>query len=356
MKTLTFSHPKLRNIELNFGQLNQVVGNHTEQKQQLWQILTWYLSKHKYSEAELSLLDYKEPEIYVNKELLSRSAYQTLVIESMSDIHDLLTVKKGTPIFSVLQEITSTIQITENIELINQQLEIIESKINSNILFNEINEASTVSWKTIVKPMTATELLQKQVSMEVFHNKNKSSIAYEDGLEKYKTLISFLRSNLTNNVKPILLMIKNIDDSLYYNDFIYVMEQFEQLTKDFAHFHCMIFPSQIGYVYISELYIANILIIGDETHRLEDGETLYNSVCRHYPDTVIPSYSQFLQHLQIIVPYLFSNISQATFLSIKDQILIKLINQLYYFYNFIPNKHDEHTALEYNFLFSNNRD
>lgn len=351
MSVLTFSHPKLKNIEFELGQLNQVVGNNNEIKQQLWQVLKWYLSKHKYSEAELTLLDYKEPEIWIDKELLSRNSFQTIVVESMSDIHELLSVKKGTPVYSVLQEITTSVEISENMEIINQQLNEIEMKLNTSAIFKEVNTYSPVLWRATIASLTSTDLLQKKVNLEVIRNNKRSAIEYESGLTKYQLLINFLRSKLMNNIEPVLFMIKNIDDSLYYNDFIEIMKQFEQLTIEYPHFYCMIFPSQIGYVYISEAHIPNVLVIGKQTHMLEEGKELYNSVCNHYPDHNVPLYETFLSQLQIITPYLFSDIQQATYLSVKDQIIIKIINELHYFYDFQATTIEECSKSEYRFLF-----
>jgi hypothetical protein len=356
MSILTFSFPKLKNITFNFSQLNQVVGDNTELKQLLWQVLLWYLSKHKYNEAELSALDYREPEILLDGNILPRTAFKTIVIESISDVHELLKVKKGTPVYSILQNITNNIEISENIEIINEQLEKMKAKLNDSSILKQINGMLSISWKTEIAYLTASEILQKKVSMEVFNNNHKSAIEYESALIKYRVLINFLRNKLLINVEPTLLMIKNIDNSLNQQDFNYIMEEINKLTNDFPHFYCIIFPSQIGYVYINEISIENILVIGEYSYMLESGEDLYKSICNHYPDNNVPTYSMFLKQMQVITPYLFSNIQEANYLSIKNQILIKIINELYFFYDFKPINVDKITSNEYKFLYKKSRD
>ncbi|MBC6308839.1 hypothetical protein HCJ66_04635 [Listeria sp. FSL L7-1582] len=352
MNLWTFSHPKLAQIEMNFGQLMQVVGDNSELKQQLWQNLSWFLSKHKYTEAELSILQYKEPEIFEDGQSLSRNKFQTLIIESVTDIHDLLNVKKGTPIFEMMNRIIQNLDITKNIEAINYQLDEIARKMNADGALEQINSGQNIEWGILVEEINALNLLQKNVSMLPEFQDLSYAIEYIDGYSKYLLLLEILNINLENSAQPILLMIKNIDDTLHYDEYEKIMRQIEILTERHPHFFSIIFPSQIGYVYVSERYIENILVAGREVHALVESEVLYERVCNNYPDMSVPSYVDFMNYLKTVAPYLFTNKKQSIQMSLRELVLIKIINELFCYYDFEAGMIDTYTQLEYEFLYS----
>lgn len=352
MSVLKFSHPKLRNVEMNFGQMTQVVGDNSEMKQQLWQNILWYLNNHKYTEFELDSLDYNEPIIYENNEIMSRNKFKPIIIESMADLNELLSVKKGTPIFDFLGDIMINTEITKNIESINLQLENIMDKMNSDKKIKKLNERQIIKWQSFIEEINIQSLLQKNISIASKFNDNNYAVEYIDGYSKYKLLLDILNSNLSNNSTPILLMIKNIDDSLHYNEYKKIMINLEELVLKNPNFYCIVFPSQIGYVHVTEEYGDNILIMGNEAYSLSKIELLYDRVEKYYPSNSIPTYKKFLEYLEIIIPYLFTNKKQSVKMSIKEMILIKIINELYQYYEYIPNEIDKYSELEYDYLFN----
>ncbi len=351
MSILTFSHPKLKQIEMGFSQLTQVVGDNTELKQQLWQNISWYLSKHKYSESELSILNYSEPQIWEDGFDLSRNKFQTIIIESISDIHELLGTNKGTPAFDVLNQIMKNLEISKHIEKINQEIIQIENQLNANEGIMQLNKNKKFKWKVAVEEFNSKLLLQKNVSFRPTYEEKAYATEYVDGLTKYLSLLDLLELNLESSSDVILLMIKNIDDTLSYREYEEVMNHMKQLTIKYPNFYCMVFPSQIGYVYISEEYIDSILVAGEEVHSLSDSRNLYTRVCAHYPDQAIPSYHEFLETLKIIAPYLFTSKKQSIRMNVKELVLIKIINELFHYFDFVPIAILQHSQLEYNFLY-----
>lgn len=351
MSTLTFSHPKLKHIEMGFSQLTQVVGDNTELKQQLWQNISWYLSKHKYSESELSILNYNEPQIWEDGLDLSRSKFRTIIIESISDIHELLGANKGTPTFDVLNQVMKNLEISKNIEKINQEIIQIENQLNASEEIQQLNEEKKFKWKVAVEEFNSKILLQKNVSLMPTYEERTYATEYVDGLTKYMSLLDLLEINLESSSEMILLMIKNIDDTLSYQEYEEVMNSVKRLTTKHPNFYCMVFPSQIGYVYISEEHIESILVVGEEAHSLADGRNLYTRVCAYYPDQTIPSYNEFLGRLKMIAPYLFTSKKQSIQMNVKELVLIKIINELFQYFDLIPVAVLQHSQLEYDFLY-----
>ena len=74
-------HPYKERIELNIGEITQIVGQNKEYKYYIWQILSWYFGGKKYSSEDLSIFDYEEPTILDESgEIVKRSSYQVLRI------------------------------------------------------------------------------------------------------------------------------------------------------------------------------------------------------------------------------------------------------------------------------------
>ncbi|WP_088816274.1 MULTISPECIES: CRISPR-associated protein Csn2-St [Listeria] len=351
MSKFTFSNPKLKRVEMEFSQLTQVIGDNTELKQQLWQNMSWYLSKHKYTESELSILNYSEPQIWEDGNDLSRNKFRTIIIESITDIHGLLNANKGTPTFDVLNQMMAKLEISKYIEKINQEMSQIEKQLNANEELQKLNEEQKYKWKVVVEEFNSKSLLQKNVSFTPMYQDGAYATEYIDGYTKYMILLDLLEINLETSSETILLMIKNIDDTLRYNEFEEVMDLIKQLTLKYSNFYCMVFPSQIGYVYVSEEYIDSILVMGEEAHSLFDSVTLYERVCSHYPDKIMPTYHEFLSCLKIVAPYLFTSKKQSIRMNVKELVLIKLINELFQYFEFTPAPAMLHSQLEYNFLY-----
>jgi len=353
MSTLTFIHPSLRDVTMNFGQFMQVVGTNYVMKQQLWQMFVWHLGSHKYNVGDVEILNNKNPKILCEEEVLTRNKYDTIIIESMHDLHEVLTIRKGTPFFERLTHTFNNLDVSQYIENINTQLAEITRAANMNAELKKINERQRVKWHVSINELTAKDVLQKYATISPMLEDTHYATEYLCAYDKYRLLLDIITTNLIDSTQDMFLLVKNLDGDLSHSEYQILMQQVNNMTEQHKHFHCLFFLNAPRYVYITENNFENILVCGDETHQLETVHFLYERVCEHYPDYRVPQYSAFLENLTEIIQYLFTDNLSTIHLPIRLLVLLKIINELYQYYGLQVSVEDSHSKLEYHFLSDN---
>ncbi len=130
---IQLSHPYYDNLEINFGQFTQIIGQNQQLKYYLWQLLIWYFDGKKYTEEDLTLFNQVEPMIRQENLQMKRNFFHVISISNISDLLDQMILKKGTVSFDFLKNQFNSIDISYDLELMNNYLERISSHINNQL-------------------------------------------------------------------------------------------------------------------------------------------------------------------------------------------------------------------------------
>ena len=153
--------------------------------------------------------------------------------------------------------------------------------------------------------------------------------------------------------KPILLIFKNLDNYLKHDSFVRIVHFLEMLCDKYPYFHVLLFPSQEGYLYLTESTIETVNIYSDQIEHYPDFSFLYHSYMNSYPSTHPLDTKEFLDSLRKISPYLFSNdVKKVVSLSDVDLITLKIINSLYNYDVKMEYANKSISKLEENYLIS----
>ena len=324
---IQLSHPYYDNLEINFGQFTQIIGQNQQLKYYLWQLLIWYFDGKKYTEEDLTLFNQVEPMIRQENLQMKRNFFHVISISNISDLLDQMILKKGTVSFDFLKNQFNSIDISYDLELMNNYLERISSHINNQlqICFDDM--------KYHIEPniFTSDQLLNKYFNPYFEHRGQNISFEYLDNKTKLLLLLNMIETNLCKITENILIIFKNMDDYLSHTQFIEICQKLEEMCQKYSHFFCMIFPSNESYLYVSKETMENINILSDQIESFYYFEFMYDRFCKSYPSNDYPNEEMFLKLLQRNGSYLLSEDIGYVSLSVKDMVTIKILNSLYQF-------------------------
>ncbi|MGV3241961.1 CRISPR-associated protein Csn2-St [Streptococcus suis] len=342
-------HHTLNNIPVHVGQFTQIVGQNVELKYYIWQLLTWYFGGKKYKEEDLTLFHQVEPVIFKDNVAINRNGFQIISIAEIGDIIEQISYKKGTVGFSYLSSKVQSLEAMEELEMINYHLQKIAQKVNGTIslAYDEIAyEVGNIDF-------IPEQIITKQFTPFFKHSSNQIAFEFVPNEKKLWFLIQMLDYLLEVQAKPILLIFKNLDDYLTYDSFVRIAQHLEKLCDNYPYFHVMLFPSQEGYLYLTETTLETVNIYSEQTEHYPDFLFLYHSYKNFYPSTTPLNEGEFLDSLRKISPYLFSSdVKKVVSLADVDLTTLKIINSLYNYDVKMEYANKSISKLEENYLIS----
>ena len=322
---MNVSHPYKDNITLNFGQFTQVVGQDQQLKYHIWQILLWYFGGKKYSEEDLVLFEQNEPKILIDDTVVSRSEFRVIQLSNINDLIEQMEYKKGTIAYDYLKKKINTVEMMEQIENINDHLDRISLLLNQNLNL----QIDDIIYHTEAKYFNTDQLIQKNFLPYFGQNDKNISFEFVDNKTKFLLFLSMLEDVITDHSEKILLVLRNMDDYLSYKEFVECCEQLEHLTNHSNILYTISFPSNEGYLHVTEEVLEEINIVSDYIDHFYSLEFMYERFTNQYPINQIPDKQDFLSSLRKIGPYLFSSDIFHMSLSIEDQVALRILNNLY---------------------------
>ena len=322
---MNISHPYKDNISLSLGQFTQIVGQDQQLKYYIWQILLWYFGGKKYSEEDLVLFEQNEPKILIDNTMVSRLEFSVVQVSNINDLIEQMEYKKGTVAYDYIKKKITSIEIMEQIENINDNLDRISLLLNQKLNL----QIDDIIYHTEAKYFNADQLIQK--NFLPYFGKNEKNISFEfiDNKTKLLLFLSMLEVVVTNSSEKFLLVLRNLDDFLSYNDFVKCCKKMEHLTNHSNSLYIVSFPSNEGYLHVTKEVLEEINIVSDYVDHFYSLEFMYNRFTNQYPINQIPDEQDFLTSLRKVGPYLFSSDIFHMSLSIEDQVVLKILNKLY---------------------------
>ncbi|HEM4752840.1 TPA: hypothetical protein U1073_000391 [Streptococcus suis] len=320
------THHVLNNIPIHVGQFTQIVGQNYELKYYIWQILIWYFGGKKYSEEDLILFNQEEPVISQDSEAIKRNAFKIISIAEVGDILEQISYKKGTIGFSYLSLKMQNIEIIEELEILNYHLHKIAQKVNSSISL--INDE--IEYEVGTTDLLPEQILTKQLTPHFKKSRDEIAIEFISNEKKLCFLLQMLNAIMQEQTKPILLVLKNLDDYLTYDSFVRIAQYLEELSNKYPYFNTILFPSQEGYLYLTEATLETVNIVSDRIEHYPAFTFLYTRYQQSYPSTSPLGEKEFLNSLRKNSSYLFSSdINRVVSLADIDLVTLKIVNSLY---------------------------
>ncbi len=319
------THPSYEFVEFEFNNFAQIVGGNQELKFYIFQLINWYFDGKKYSEEDLAIFDFNEPNISIDNHIVSRKKYRVISIETMSDIVEQLSLKKGTLVFDHIYQIMNQVDLAIQIEKMNDVLQEIICNINDVINIEE----DSIKYETDAIEFIKENIIKAHLQSK-FHQMEKNiSVDLLNNSCKLNLLLSILERILTVSTEQYLLVLRNLGDSISRRELKSIKKRLLNLAEQHENLSVINF---IGYnepVIFDQEVVEEITIIGERIESLPELEFLYHRFIQSYPLNDVPTMEEFCSSLERIVYYLFDKEWREISLSIKDQTTLKVLHQLY---------------------------
>ena len=233
--------------------------------------------------------------------------------------------KKGTVAYGYIKKKITSIEIMEQIENINDNLDRISLLLNQKLNL----QIDDIVYHSEAKYFNADQLIQKNFLPYFGANDKNISFEFVDNKIKFLLFLSMLEIMATNSSEKFLLVLRNLDDFLSYNDFVECCEKMEFLTNHSDSLYIVLFPSNEGYLHVTKEVLEEINIVSDYFDHFYSLEFMYDRFINQYPTNQIPDEQEFLTSLRKIGSYLFSSDILHMSLSVEDQVVLKILNNLY---------------------------
>ena len=320
-------HPMMQNFEIEIKQFTQIIGTNQQLKYTIFQLFEWYFGGRKYLEEDLTLLSMDDPCIKVDGEVINRRSFKLFTIKTLDSLSEHVSYKKGTLAFDYLQGVFRSIDLMEHLEDINNQLLRMSSIINLRM------ESPSFNVKYSVEPIEFTKdsIIQKQLRPSYQILNTNVSFDILDSRDKCDIFLNMLSAYCEKSTEKIMIMISSVSAELSYSDFRYLCEQLDELTKTYPNLWVISFVSGNGNGYITQDTIEGVTIAGDQVATLYELSFFHSRVANRYPSTDFPNELEFLATLQRIAYCLLTEDISIYSLSIDDETIIKIVNELYGF-------------------------
>lgn len=319
------THPSREFVEFELNHFAQIVGGNQELKFYIFQLINWYFDGKKYSEDDLAIFDFNEPTITIDNKIVSRKKYRVVSVETMSDIAEQLSLKKGTLAFDYICQMMNQVDLAIQIEKMNDILHEMTCNINDVIKIEEDSieyETDTIEFikETIIKAHLQSKFHQidKNISVDLLNNSCK-----------LKILISILEKILTVSMDHYLLVLRNLGNSISNKELKTIKKRLLKLTEHHDNLSVINFIGNHEPVIFEKEVVEEITIIGERIESLPDFGFLYHRFIESYPLNTVPTMEGFCSSLERIVYYLFDKEWREISLSIEDQTTLKVLHQLH---------------------------
>ena len=319
------THPSREFVEFEFNHFAQIVGGNQELKFYIFQLINWYFDGKKYSEDDLEIFDFNEQTITIDHQVVSRKKYRVVSIETMCDIAEQLSLKKGALAFDYIYQIMNQVDLAIQIEKMNDVLQEMICNINDAIKIEE----DSMRYETDAIEFIKENIIKAHLQSK-FHQIDKNiSVDLLNNSCKLKLLISILEKILTVSTDNYLLVLRNLGNSISNKELKNIKKRLLNLAEQHDNLSVINF---IGYhepVIFEKRVVEEITIVGERIESLAELEFLYNRFIQSYPLNTVPTIEEFCSRLERIVYYLFDKEWTEVSLSLKDQTTLKVLHHLY---------------------------
>ena len=321
------SHPYNDFVEIEVGQYTQIVGLNQELKYYMWLLLNWYFGGKKYTENDLSLFDFEEPVIQSEENILNRKEFKLITIERAEDLHEQLSLKKGTIAYEYFMQIMNRVELTSHIEKLNDILEQLSNEINKTAQI----EVKDVLYKTDVVDFMKESIIKNHLLQLVERDGVVVSNELIDNESKFLILLNMLERLLEESSDKYLLLIKNAEEYISKNRYQQIVERILRESNTYGNLYVLNFITIGGCVVLFPNLVESVNIIGDYIESLPEWDFVYDRYCKHYPLNDVPSEEHFRQSLSRVCGFLLAKEIGDFSLSVEDKVTLTVLNQLFSF-------------------------
>lgn len=294
--------------EMKLERISQWTGYNHKIKKFCIDSLEKNYSSYKYHEYE----NYMTDNIYIDGKNTGRKYFSVIKIVSRDDLIKNIQITKTSLMGNILKESLNEFENQKDIELIDEILSNLFTRINESILkeFDEI----VIDYET--------ENIFNMVQNSIMKAKDGKCLEELSDYQLMKVFIEEINKKQKFNPEKLLIIFENIDHIINKDEYRQIMEKLEKLINN-SDTYTIISNSMSEYTITDENCLEGITSFNDEIFSLPSYEHIYNYIIQNYPIEKVISREKILEYLNHIVV----DIGKNEIFQPEEHIILKLINK-----------------------------
>ncbi len=237
----------------------------------------------------------------------------------------------------------NNVDVIETIDKVNELLELIS------LSYKKINDQLHLNFDIQVKQLKLIDITQQLFEFSLTHDQVYCSEFIDSSilLEQFIKILSII---LERTEFRYVLVIENISSLISYDQIENSLIEIKDLSQknQLIAFNFGILEDDL---LIQPQLLESILICGDsQNESFYDWNSLRNYLNRNYPCLFNISDKELLEHFKSLIPYLLSRRGGKYIRTDQGLVLLILLNEGFYFYDYKVNRLTTMNTMEWEFL------
>lgn len=309
-------------IEFDLKDYLFIVGGHNDWKRKIIRSLKRFDIAKKLSSLEEEVYGENGIEFYYGEKKLKSRDTNILFLEDNMSINQQLSFTKGNMMYQELVEMQHNVDVTHQMETINDEL------INLELLINQKLKKYSDSISCDLGTKLFTDLLKESLQLTYFTEKHDYPLEMINSSELLDEYIKLLELMVDRKEQMVWLIIINPESFLDSKDVNFLFEEVKRISQTTKKLKFLIFSNRSLDINYSFEDIGKTVLLYDFYEQLPDYEIFEESIKRHYPDSLICSSGELIDSFYRIAHLIGKKTYKKSYLDAKDMILLKVFNDI----------------------------
>ncbi len=345
MKEIYFKGSKI--FEFNDDSAIQLVGNNNYLIRTISDIYYKIFSGYRFSDIDIEAMNGYYPEVRENGKALKKNDILVIKLSDMEDVREQLTIKRNSILVKHILSLSSDLLINQAMEKVDKSL--VELSICIDNLIEEKLPITEMSIKTGISDVNLDKIIKNFIDINfVSLDDERVPLWLSKDLQVIDLFINMIELILEEG-KKTRIIIDRLDSRMEIGVYKELVDRLFNLAGKYSSFGIWIIPSNEKGVFVDYRIFDNTYILNDDIIKLGDFDITYESICRNYPDNIIPEEQEVLRSLLQLLPF---HTSEKKYPATKEIIIMSIFLELLGEEKDIGIRKDHLSKLEYNFLTS----
>lgn len=304
-------------LDVEFDDAAYITGPNQKQLWKIFRSLYYYFNKN--PKLTENIYGENKIELILDGHPLSVKNNDFYFINNRDSIYGQMVYKKDSLLFDLLNSLSDDLGIDRSIEKINDE------HLQLEITVQKLLDVYSNNLKVEFQDLSYFDFLKNNLLMGYESDDDSYPLEFMDTEMLLDEYLNFLEFKLKDNGNPVWLVLYNLDNFISLEDKHSFLIKVKRLMIDYD-LKLLYLGKTLNSVPIEISDIDKIVVSADSFHQLLPCEEFLHSVKLHYPNEFNLTETEFSKAVGRIAPFIGS--SQKSFISSKDLVLLKVVNDI----------------------------
>jgi len=304
-------------LDIEFENAAYITGSNREQLWKVFRTLYYYFNK----DPKLTTNIYGENsiELKLDGDDLSIKNNDVYFMNNRESIYNEMVYKKDSLLFELLNSSVDDLRINRSIDGMN------DKALKLEMIVQELLDQYSNNLRVSFQDITYLDMLKNNLFMGYEADSKNYPLEFMDTGILLDEFLNFLEFKLVNGSHPVWLVLYNLDSFISSKDKYLFITKIQDLMNIYD-LKLIYLGNNLNNVPMNTDNLDKIIISADTFHQLLPRDELMKSIRMHYPNEFELSDDEFVKAIQRIIPYVGSK--EKVFISMKDLVLLKVVNDI----------------------------